>query len=145
MQREYVAEHIETAREFLRAWAAQDIDRCMALLHTDATFADNVGDSLVPYAGETRGREAIQKIMEREMRNWEHLAIRPGPMLVSTARHDQLHCQIEFLIRHRPTGERLFGKNRFVARLEDGVIKSINIFHDAPMFEAFLKLIGSPR
>ena len=49
------------------------------------------------------------------------------------------------LRRYKASGELLFGKSRLVARVEDDLIKSINIFHDAPMFEAFLRLIGSER
>jgi hypothetical protein len=114
-------------------------------LSPDVVYTDNIIDVLTPVGGRTVGRAAFAKIMQTIAQKWEHLAFRIGPVTASTNRSNEVHCQIEFLIRHKPTGEELYGKNRFVACIKDGYIKSIDIFHDAPMFAAFLKLIGSAR
>lgn len=140
-----VRHHAETVRTFLLAWEAQESERCLELLHPDVVYTDNIIDVLTPVGGRTVGRAAFAKIMQTIAQKWEHLAFRIGPVTASTNRSNEVHCQIEFLIRHKPTGEELYGKNRFVACIKDGYIKSIDIFHDAPMFAAFLKLIGSAR
>lgn len=136
---------IRVATALIDALTERDSDRCYALLTEDATYCDNIGSQRQPIAGITRGRAAVASVISRISSLWTPLAYRPGPIRISAHVPNEIHCQIEFVMRHKSSGELLFGKSRLVARVEDDLIKSINIFHDAPMFEAFLRLIGSER
>ncbi|MEM8971972.1 MAG: nuclear transport factor 2 family protein [Pseudomonadota bacterium] len=130
---------------FLRAWAEQDIERCLAYLAPDITYSDNIGDSLKPYKGVWQGKGELEPYMRTAASRWSFLAMRPKQPRQRMEDTSLVQYQIEFVIRHRASGEVLFGGNRFVARIEGGLIRSIQVFHDAAMFSAFLRLIGSQR
>ncbi len=135
----------EIVEAFIRAWAEQDIDRCLAYLAPDVTYSDNIGDSLKPYKGVWRGKDELEPHMRAAASRWSILAMRPKQPRQRMEDASLVQYQIEFVIRHRASGEVLFGGNRFVARIENGLIQSIQVFHDAAMFSAFLRLIGSQR
>ncbi len=131
--------------EFLAALEKQDIAACLTCLHADARLTDNVTDRIDPTRMAPRGRDAVRAQLERFAANWEYLALQPRTIFRRRDKQNERHCQVGFLIRHRATGEKLFGTFRFIARIEDELIKRINIIHDAALFTAFRRLVGSPR
>jgi ketosteroid isomerase-like protein len=50
--------------------------------------------------------------------------------------------QVEFMYRHRATGEMLSGRFRLVLHFEGNVIRRIEEYHDAERVNAFMRLVG---
>ena len=135
----------ELVDEFLKRWADQNIASCLGMLAEDATYTLHISESLLPFAGSTIGRDAIGQQLQAMLRDWDHLVFRPGPAKAGIDAPDRVHCQVEFIYRHRATGSDLSGHMRLVCAVEDGYLKSVDEYHDAGMVEAFLRLMQSEQ
>jgi len=135
----------EVVEGFLRSWADQDVERSLAFVAPNVRYSDNIGDSTESYKGVWQGKNDLQRVMLMVAKHWTNLAMEPQHFRLRTEDSTLVQCRIEFVLLHKRSGEFMFGNNRFVARVEDGLISEIQVFHDAPMFRAFLRLIGSQR
>ncbi|MGI9408556.1 MAG: nuclear transport factor 2 family protein [Hyphomicrobiaceae bacterium] len=131
--------------EFLKRWSFQNINSCLELLAEDAAYTLHISETLLPFAGSTNGREAIGGQFQVMLRDWDYLVFRPGAARANVDDPNRVHCQVEFIYRHRTTGSDLSGHMRLVCKVEDGYLKSVDEYHDAGMVEAFLRLMQSEQ
>jgi hypothetical protein len=129
----------EVVVQFNAAWAAGDIEGAMARVADDAVYELHVSDEALPFGGTSEGREAIEATLKRIRTEWDYILYRPMA-LAETG--DIVRFQVEFMYRHVATGEVLSGRFRLVMRVEDGLIKRADEYHDRAKVEAFMRLIG---
>lgn len=135
----------DVVEAFIRAWTDQDIERCLAFCAPNVRYSDNIGDVIKPYKGVWQGKQQFGRIMQTAVKHWTNFVVQPKLLKGRVEDPALVQCRIEFVILHKDSREFMFGSNRFVARVEGGLITEIQVFHDAPMFLAFLRLIGSKR
>lgn len=130
---------IDVVRRFNSAWVAGEIDRAIAYVADDAVYALHLSDDLVPTGGETIGRANIEAALRKVRQQFDYLLYRPLGM---RADGDAVRFQVEFMYRHRRSGEILSGRFRMVMRVENGLIVRTEEYHDRAKVEAFLRLFA---
>jgi ketosteroid isomerase-like protein len=125
---------------FNTAWAAGNLPAAMQFVAEHAVYTLYIDGELLPVGGDTVGRADIEEGLRLLRRQFEYLLYRPRDMHLDggTARY-----QVEFMYRHRTSGEILSGRFRIVLRIEDGLIVRAEEYHDRARVEAFLRLYGS--
>jgi ketosteroid isomerase-like protein len=127
----------DVVRKFSLFWASGDIDSALALIAEHSVYALYISGELLPFAGETAGRHNIAGALRQMRADYEYLLYRP---LALTEKGDEVRYQVEFMYRHRRSGEVLNGRFRMVMRIEDGLIVRTDEYHDRAKVEAFLRL-----
>jgi ketosteroid isomerase-like protein len=128
---------VDVVRQFNTFWVAADTDSAVLLVAEHSVYALYISGDLLPFAGETVGRDNIAVAMRRMRADFEYLLYRP---LGLTAKGDEVRYQVEFMYRHRRSGEVLSGRFRMIMRIEDGLIVRTDEYHDRAKVEAFLRL-----
>ena len=129
----------EVVPAYNSAWAAGDIAAALAYLAEDAVYDLHVSRELLPAGGQTSGRDNIGMMLRKARADFEFILYRP---LKLAAAGDTVRFQVEFMFRHRASGEVLSGRLRQVIKVKDGLITRIDEFHDRAKVEAFLRLVG---
>ena len=127
-------------RRFNEAWAAGDVDAAMRLVADHAVYVLYISEDLLPVGGETVGRANIEAGLRAVRNQFEYLLYRP---LALTTQGNDVRGQVEFMYRHRRSGELLSGRFRMVMRVEHGLIVRADEYHDRAKVEAFLRLFAS--
>jgi ketosteroid isomerase-like protein len=130
----------DVVRQFNTSWAAGDIGSALRLIAEHCVYALYISDELLPFAGETVGRDAIAAVLRRIRADFEYLLYRPLHLM---ADGDTVRFQVEFMYRHLRSGEVLSGRFRLVMRVEGGLLVRADEYHDRAKVEAFLRLFGS--
>jgi ketosteroid isomerase-like protein len=130
---------LEVVTSFNRAWAVGDVDTAMRHVAEDGVYALYISGELLPHGGETAGRDNIAVALHQVRVDFDYLLYRP---LQLKAKDDVVRFQVEFMYRHRLSGEILSGRLRFVMRVRDGVIVRADEYHDRAKVEAFMRLFG---
>lgn len=136
-----IATPVEAVIEFNAAWAAGEVDAAMGWVADDAVYALYISGELLPHGGETVGREHIGAALNQVRVDFDYLLYRP---LHLYAKNEVVRFQVEFMYRHRLSGEILSGRSRFVMRVNAGLIVRADEYHDRAKVEAFMRLFGSP-
>jgi ketosteroid isomerase-like protein len=129
----------DVVRQFSTFWAAGDIDSSILLVPEHAVYALYISGDLLPFAGETVGRDNIWAVLRQIRRDFEYLLYRP---LDLNTKGDEVRYQVEFMYRHLRSGEVLSGRFRLVMRIEDGLIVRADEYHDRAKVEAFMRLFA---
>jgi ketosteroid isomerase-like protein len=129
----------DIVRKFSLFWAAGDIDSALTLVAEHSVYALYISGELLPFAGETVGRDNIAGALRQMRADFEYLLYRP---LELVEQGDEVRYQVEFMYRHRRSGEVLNGRFRLIMRVEDGLIVRTDEYHDRAKVEAFLRLFG---
>ncbi len=127
----------DVVRRFTLFWVSGDIDGALALMAEHSVYALYISGDLLPFAGETAGRDNIAVALRQMRADYEYLLYRP---LALTEKGDEVRYQVEFMYRHRRSGEVLNGRFRMVMRIENGLIVRTDEYHDRAKVEAFLRL-----
>jgi ketosteroid isomerase-like protein len=127
----------DVVRRFSLFWAAGDIDGALTLIGEHSVYALYISGDLLPFAGETAGRDGIAGALRQMRAGYEYLLYRPLDLVV---KGDEVRYQVEFMYRHRGSGEVLSGRFRMIMRVEDGLIVRTDEYHDRAKVEAFLRL-----
>jgi ketosteroid isomerase-like protein len=133
---------LEVVAQFNTVWEAGDIEGALAYVADDAEYELHISDEVLPFAGKTVGRAAIEATLRRIRADWEYILYRP---LALAEDGNVVRFQVEFMYRHRASGEVLSGRFRLVMRVEDGLIKRADEYHDRAKVEAFMRLVGDPK
>ncbi len=128
----------EVIAQFNKAWEAGDIEGALAFVADDVVYELHVSNELLPFGGQTEGRDAIEATLRRIRDFWEYILYRP---LALACHGDVVRFQVEFMYRHRASGEVLSGRFRSVMRVENGLIKRADEYHDRAKVEAFMRLV----
>lgn len=125
---------------FFSVWSEYyDLDKALTYLHPDCRYCLSVDEDLLPFAGETIGREAIGVQMALMREQFEYVLFRPR---LPFDDGETVRQQVEFRYRHRASGETITGTFRFVWTIQDGLITSCEEFHDRARIEAFVRLFA---
>jgi ketosteroid isomerase-like protein len=127
---------------FNTLWEAGDIDAALALIANDAEFELHISIDVLPYGGMAAGRDAIEAKLRRMRADWDYILYRPFAL---AADGNIVRFQVEFMYRHRESGQVLSGRFRFVMRVENGLIVRVDEFHDRAKVEAFMRLVRASR
>ncbi len=114
----------------------------MAFIGEDAVYELHISNELLPFGGVTAGKANIEATLRRIRADFEYILFRPFAL---TADGDSVRFQVEFMYRHRASGEVLNGRCRFVVLVRDGLIVHAEEYHDRAKVEAFMRLVGAPR
>lgn len=131
---------IETVRRFNELWAAGEFDPAMQLIAEDAVYTLFIDEGLLPVSGRTGGRVNIEAGLRVVRQQFEYLLYRPLDLF---AHENEVRHQVEFMYRHRASGEVLCGRFRMVMRVESNLIVRADEYHDRARVEAFLRLFAS--
>ena len=134
---------IEIVKTFSDPWAELKFNRCLKLCTPDVTYFDNISDIIHPSRPVRQGTDALRKVMNSSAKHWTILSMQQKLMKQRVEDPGLVQCRLEFVLIHKASREFMFCNNRFVARVEDDLISAIQMYHDAPMFLAFLRLNGS--
>jgi ketosteroid isomerase-like protein len=130
----------QVVRSFNAAWVPGYLDTAIRLVAEGAVYTLFISEDLLPVGGETVGRDAIEAGLRALRQQFEYLLYRPGNLSVDG---NVVRYQVEFMYRHRASGEMLTGRFRIVMRVEDDLIVSAEEYHDRAKIEAFLRLFAS--
>lgn len=122
---------------FNKLWAAGDLEAAMSLVAGDAIYVLHVAEAALPFGGETRGKDAIRQAFLKMRSDFDYVLYRPFPMVVDG---DMARGQVEFMYRHRKSGEQMSGRFRLVWTVRNGLIVRCEEYHDAAKIEAFMRL-----
>jgi ketosteroid isomerase-like protein len=125
--------------QFTRFWTAGDIDSAMLLVAEDAVYVLYISGDVLPFAGETVGRDNIAAALRKIRQDFEYLLYRPLDLVTNG---DEVRYQVEFMYRHRASGEVLSGRFRMIMRVENGLLVRTDEYHDRAKVEAFMRLFG---
>jgi ketosteroid isomerase-like protein len=125
--------------QFTRFWTAGDIDSAMLLVAEDAVYVLYISGDVLPFAGETVGRDNIAAALRKIRQDFEYLLYRPLDLVTNG---DEVRYQVEFMYRHRASGEVLSGRFRMIMRVENGLLVRTDEYHDRARVEAFMRLFG---
>jgi ketosteroid isomerase-like protein len=123
---------------FNAVWDAGDIEGVLALLADNAEYELHISKEVLPYGGLACGRADIGDKLRLMRADWEYILYRPFSL---AADGSIVRFQVEFMYRHRESGQVLSGRFRLVMRVEDGKILRVDEFHDRAKVEAFMRLV----
>ncbi len=130
---------IDVVNGFNAAWAEGDIDKAMSYVAEAAVYALHISGEALPHGGETVGRERIAAALRRVREDFEYILYRPFKLM---ADGNAVRFQVEFMYRHRESGETLNGRFRMVMQVENGLVERTDEYHDRAKVEAFMRLVG---
>jgi len=130
---------IEVVNGFNAAWAEGDIDKAIGYVAEDSVYALHISGEALPHGGETLGREKIAAALRRVREDFDYILYRPFKL---TADGNTVRFQVEFMYRHRESGEMLNGRFRRVMQVTDGLLVRTDEYHDRAKVEAFMRLVG---
>ncbi len=123
---------------FFASWGAQDVEWTLEHFHEEIVYEMHVDAAELPFFRVTRGREACRNALFSVLRDFDYLKYEPT---INSVQGNTVRASIAFRYRHRPTGEVLEGTRRLVFRLKDGLIIRIDGYHDAKLFEVYMRLM----
>lgn len=125
---------------FLTAWSEGNFEETLSCLAPDVVYALYISKEHLPFAGETVGRDNVEAGLRMIRSQFEYLLYRPHNIV---ADEDRVRVRVEFMYRHRASGEVLSGGFRLVLALRDEKIVRADEYHDRARIEAFMRLIAS--
>lgn len=122
------------------AVSLEDIQAASSFFAIDADFAVLTPAGAWPFSGKCHGREAIKKRLENVLADFSVERFAAPPILAGDG---DLKVQIDFIFRHRASGQVIDGVMRVVARIENGHISRWHEYQDSDRVEAFMRLVRS--
>ncbi|MFZ4808098.1 MAG: nuclear transport factor 2 family protein [Hyphomicrobiaceae bacterium] len=129
---------LSVVSQFNRHWERGDLDAAMALVADDCVFTLHVSEDLVDHAGQWVGSEQIRMALTTARQHYDYILYRP--VVMGTA-DNTVRVRVEFIGRHRASGEPISMTFRQVNLIENGRIARCDEYHDRSKLEAYLKLI----
>jgi ketosteroid isomerase-like protein len=131
----------EVVEHYHAAWLAGDVDGAIRYIAEDCVYALHISKDLLPHGGETVGRANIAAALRQTREDFEYLLYRPHNF---REKGEEVRFRVEFMYRHRASGEILSGNFRLIMRVVNCLIVRGDEFHDRAKVEAFLRLFGKP-
>lgn len=131
---------LEIVRSCFNAWSAGDLAGVLDRVGENCVYVLNVPTDVLSYGGRHEGKAAISTCLAA-IRSEFHFLAYAQPALKQEG--EIVRGQIVFYFQHRKTGELLDGRCRQITRVVDGLIVSIEEFHDVEMLRAFLEMARS--
>ncbi|HEX9881712.1 MAG TPA: nuclear transport factor 2 family protein [Hyphomicrobium sp.] len=121
------------------SWAAKDLNAVLSCCSEDIVFAIHVPPEVMPFAGETRGKDALVPRLQMILDDFDFLKFRP---LHIVDEGDVTHSQVHYHFRHKATGYDIEGTMRHVWKIEGDQIVRLEEFHDTPRVSSFFELLA---
>lgn len=121
------------------SWAAKDLNAVLSCFSDDIVFAMHVPPDLIPFAGETRGKDALVPRLQMILDDFDFLQYRPIHIVDEGG---VLHSQVRYHFRHKATGYDIDGTMRHVWQVEGDQIVRLEEFHDTPRVKTFFELLA---
>ncbi len=126
--------------QFVRVWAAGDIDASMRFIAEDCVYALHISNEVLPFGGVTAGRANIEVVLRQIRDKFDYLVYRAHNIV---AEGPMVRLRVEHMYRHRASGEILSGNFRLVIEVRDGLLIRGDEYHDRAMVEAFFRLFAA--
>jgi len=133
-----VSEPLQTVTEFNVHWGRGDLDAAMRLVADDCVLTVHVSEDLVEHAGQWVGADQIRLALATARHHYDYVLYRP---LIMGTEGNTVRVRVEFIGKHRPSGEPMSMMFRQVIVVENGHITRCDEYHDRSKLEAYLKLI----
>lgn len=125
--------------EYWRIWAKRDKAAAIALTHPDLLYALYVPESVLPFGGETRGRNALSDRLQTILDVFDTVRYE-GQVLSADAR--TVRGLVSYRFRHKITGEEIDGTLRQEIEVENGLVVSWKEYTDVERVRAFMRLVA---
>jgi ketosteroid isomerase-like protein len=132
---------LDIVARFNKAWAAGDIDAAMAVVGEDAVYRLHLSNDVLPFGGVTEGKTALEATLRKVREDFDYILYRPMSL---NADGETVRFQVEFMYRHRASGQTLEGRFRHVMTVREGRIVCTEEYHDRAKVEAFMRMFGRP-
>ncbi|MGE5511530.1 MAG: nuclear transport factor 2 family protein [Bacteroidota bacterium] len=123
------------------SWAVQDLDATLSCFAENVMFAIHLTEE-VPFAGHVRGRDALAKVLQGIIDEFDFLEYKP---IQITSQGIAFHSQVKFHYRHKATGLEYEGTMRHVWRIQGDQITRFEEFHDLTRVRAFFELLAQAK
>jgi ketosteroid isomerase-like protein len=131
------AGHILAA--FSDAWSARDKAAALMFVDVDVIYAMHVPAETLPFGGLTTGRAAMSDRMQTILDQFE---TRRLDCQITSADADRAVAKFTYCYRHWITGEEIDGTFRVIVAVRDGLIVTLDEFHDVERIRAFMRLVA---
>lgn len=124
----------------IATYARGDVEGMLSSVAEDVEYALYLEESELPFAGTSVGKDVLRTRINMMQDAFDYILFRlfPGRVVDRT-----MHNQVEFMYRHRASGEILDGRFRFLLTVGDaGLVTHIAEYHDAERVKAFMRLFG---
>lgn len=128
----------QVVKDFYKCWALGDIGAAARLLSETVVYVLHIDAAVLAFGGQTCGKAAVTEVLARMREDFDFILYRPFPL---TVEEKAAHGQVEFIYRHRQSGQSLSGRCRLVWEVEDGLIVRWEEFHDAARIKSFMRLV----
>lgn len=124
---------------FYASWAVKDLPTVLDCCTDDIAFTLHIPTDIAPFAGTTRGKNALAPRLQQIIDDFDFLEYRP--LLITDDVHS-FHAQISFRYRHLATGHEIEGTMRHIGEMEAHKLARLEEFHDTPRVQAFFELLA---
>ncbi len=121
----------------IASFGLADFEATAAYLSPDVKYALYVDKDVLPYAGEFEGRDAVLDCYKNIATQFVIVLYRPRNLI---AVDEVVRGQVEFVFRHKASGETIDGIMRLVAEVQSGLIVRMREYHDVERIRAFMRL-----
>ncbi len=122
---------------FYAAWRLQDIDATLGYCAYDFHYTVHQPEGVKGLGGHMVGKAAVRPYLVAVCGIWEFIYLAPVSLSVNG---NKVRGLTRFHSVHRRTGLPLTGTKRHVWQVENGLITSVEEYHDAGQIKAFLAM-----
>lgn len=128
---------LEVAEMLLGHWRDDPAGCMRTYIAPDIVYTLNVSPEALMLGGETRGWDAVNAKLLGIREAFEYLVYKPR---IFAIQGNVVRARIEFVYRHKRSGQLLSGHMRSVFEIRDGLVVRCDEYVDAPLVEAFMRL-----
>lgn len=121
------------------SWAAKDLEAVLACFSDDVVYTMHLPQELMPFAGETRGKDAMAPRLKMIIDGFDFLEYRPKFYSDDSS---VFHSQVRYRYRHKKTGYEIEGTMRHIWHVDGDQVVQLEEFHDSPRLQAFFELLA---
>ena len=135
----FTAEPVTVVSGMWDAWSRRDLAGTLAFFDAQSEYAMFIPEEVLPFGGTTTGIRSIadrlQTILDQfDTLRYDPRSIRPLGNTVS--------AMVDYVFRHKVTGETLEGSMRHVATVRNGRLVRLEEYHDVALVRAFMRLVA---
>jgi len=130
-------DHREVIATTFKYWAAGDVDMSVSMLADDVVHQLYVAQTVFPFGGAHRGIDEVRQFLFSVLEMFDVVSFEATHIRVEGDR-GSAQCRFDYI--HRASGERLCSTARFVITFRDGLIASMDEYHDEALLSAFMRL-----
>lgn len=122
---------------FFECWRVQDLEMALVHAHPDIVYVIHNGPDASPLAGVYCGIDRVRELGYTVLAEFDY--VHYEPTIVSNE-DDIVRARVVFALRHRVSGLIIEGSQRSLFEVRDGLISRVDIYEDARLVEAFMRM-----